>query len=211
MVVGEISIRFHITNIWKEKRTQMFFCRKMLDCIIGDPRSFNIEHRIYHMFTLSGVLLCISACIVNNYLHLNVIMKFFPFLFGILGIILYYFSRIKHLFMVSAVIMVNLLIFVLYPVTWINNGGSLGGSQYYLIIIVMMIATVFSGKKRVIFFGCLLLIMAFLFVFEYCFPHLIRYYSCPKERLLDVYFGLFLASVTSFIYLYFKELSCRTQ
>lgn len=171
--------------------------RKIIGVLTGDD-TFELEHKIFNMFTICGLLLAIvsllTSALPSRSLNVIILHVFFVSLL----IFLLYLSRVKKLFKVPALVTVVFLVFVFSPFSWIFNAGSRGGAQYFTILYGVMIAAVTKGKKRIFFLIAHLTINAFLFVFEYYFPTKILYYDSEIVRYMDITSSIIVATIVNF-------------
>jgi len=159
---------------------------RVLSTLIGDPRHYPIERRLFNTISLLNAVANIGGAFA-------VLMALsHEFLFGLhlgTGAVFagfYYVSRFKNAFHFLywpfvVVILTFLFINALY------NAGSAGGAHYYFIpaLVIGVILSVRPRRTVAVFllFG---LTTAALFVVEHERPSWITQYSSPFERLLDV-------------------------
>lgn len=158
--------------------------------LIGDESLFSVEHRIFNIVLLMGILLSISGGLINYCMDLGTAITNIIFGNGVLLGILYYFSMVKKEYSIPVLILICMCVFVIAPSIWLLNGGILGGATLYILIFASMIAALLRGFKRVVLFVCLLLMSLALMVIEYQNPLWITGYSSDAKQYIDVSFEL---------------------
>lgn len=158
--------------------------------LIGDESLFSVEHRIFNIVLLIGIVLSVSGGLINYCMDLGTEITSIIFGNGVFLVILYYFSMVKKEYSIPVLLLICMCIFVITPSIWILNGGILGGATLYILIFASMIAALLRGLKRVVLFVCLLLMSLTLMVIEYQNPLWITAYSSDAKQYIDVSFEL---------------------
>lgn len=171
--------------------------KKKINALIGDESKLSLEHRILNVILIFGIIMFFTGGIINIILGLGAILVAATLLGGTLFVFLYYLSAIKKKYTVTVFLGLSVIIFILTPILWIYNGGTLGGFQYYLIVISAMIATLLSGFKRPAFLFCLIMVTVTLILLEYKYPFLIKGYDTDTERIIDISFALVTAIIAN--------------
>ncbi|HWP97645.1 MAG TPA: GGDEF domain-containing protein [Syntrophomonadaceae bacterium] len=160
----------------------------------GSPQHFSLEHRVFNLFAIIGILLSLTSILCNYLLHLNVFMMVVPLLFSAMIGWVYYLSRVKgRLRIPAAFCVVGMLFFA--PAVWMANGGSMGGAQYFLLVFCIIVAILYSGRTRTAILILYFAVIIGLFAFEYWHPEMIKLYDSRADRYLDVMFGFNLSAL----------------
>jgi len=171
--------------------------KKRINALIGDESKLSLEHRILNVILIFGIIMFFTGAIINIILGLGAILAAATLSGGTLFVFLYYLSAIKKQYTATVFLGLSVIIFILTPILWIYNGGTLGGFQYYLIVISAMIATLLSGFKRPAFMFCLIMVTVTLILLEYKYPFLIKGYDTDTERIIDISLALVTAIIAN--------------
>jgi adenylate cyclase len=163
--------------------------------LFGDPRTFQLEHRLFNTITLLSAVANIGGAVTvisqKNYAFLLILNLGT----GLLFLLFYYLSRFRqaanYLYWPFVLLLVSFLF-----LNALRNAGSHGGSHYYLIS-ALVAAIILSGQLRRTSLAILLFAVAtmILLVIEQKYPELITSYASERERFIDVSENLLFAQI----------------
>jgi signal transduction histidine kinase/CheY-like chemotaxis protein len=160
---------------------------KNLKKILSYSRDFPLEHRVFYLFLLVGVLLGIWAALANYALGLHPLTIWGPVFFSFLLAFLFHFALLKPRWLQPIAIITFLLTtLVLTPLMYYTNSGVSGGFLFYPIVFAVMYAVVFNGRLR---WGMILLVLivnALLLFLEYRYPEWVVPFESRGKRFFDV-------------------------
>lgn len=157
----------------------------LLRKIIGDPKDIPLEHRVFNIAALVGVFMCSTAVLLNLFIFESAILIIAPLLMLGMTIFLYYVSAFRKRHLCASYAALILLTFVLYPVIWIENGGSMGPVFMYYLLNGMLIPFLLLEGRKYLMMGLNVLALGGLYVFEYMHPERIVLYNSLESRLMD--------------------------
>jgi len=175
--------------------------RKILAMLVGNESVFPLRHRVFNILLLIGIAMSFSASLINFALGLEPITIIVPFIFGIIVLILYFFSRVGGYYDQPALASAILLSFCFFPFMWLINAGTYGSIPFYLIINVGVVALLLSGLVRKAVLTVFGLIVVALIVLEYYRPDLISGYNSVLTRYQDFSFGFFICFVSNALFI----------
>jgi adenylate cyclase len=169
------------------KATLRQFFNSITTTLIGDPRRFALEHRLFNTISLLNAI----ANIGGAFAVLN--QRNYEFLFalnfgtGVLFLVFYYLSRFRNANRYLYWPFVLLILCFLF-VNALGNSGSRGGAHYYFIP-ALVISVILSGRtsRTIIAIALFCAATVALLVLEQLKPGWISMYASERERLIDVY------------------------
>ncbi|MDI6709989.1 MAG: diguanylate cyclase [Bacillota bacterium] len=171
--------------------------RKIISKLIGDNAVFSLQHRIFNVIALMGIIMSFSACLVNYALKLGTLTVIVPFGCGIMALGLYLMSIIGRKYTVPAMVTVIILSFVFFPAMWIINGGTYGSIPYYMLLNAGITVVLLAGLKRVLILAFYFVAVGALIAAEYRIPGLVTSYDSELIRYLDSSFGYVVCLVST--------------
>ena len=161
-----------------------------LETVIGSEVNFPVRHRILNIVLLFGVALSLITASFNYLFGMDPLATNIC-LFSFLGLILiYYYSIVKRYYILPVILLVFLCIFVLTPVIWLSNGGTLGTVILYILIFSSLITALLEGILRMIALFLLSFAGIGLMVLEYHHPDWIVGYISNYDRFCDITFSM---------------------
>lgn len=161
-----------------------------LETVIGSEVNFPVRHRILNIVLLFGVALSLITGLFNYFFGMDPLATSIC-LFSFLGLILiYYYSIVKRYYILPVILLVFLCIFVLTPVIWLSNGGTLGTVILYILIFSSLITALLEGSLRMIALFLLSFAGIGLMVLEYHNPEWIVGYVSNYDRFCDITFSM---------------------
>jgi len=175
--------------------------KKYIDKLIGDREHLPIEHRVLNIITLLGMVFAFINFILNIILGFSFLVILIPLVIVIVFFVLYYQSIKKKQYLGLVYTIIFFLLFVIYPMLWIFNGGSNGGIPIIFIFHSVMIALLLGkGKGNYnIFLIIQFITLIALFMIEYFYPDIIVAYDSVLVRLIDVGVTVILVSMLIFV------------
>lgn len=163
--------------------------------LLGDARSFTLEHRILNAANLVASLVFLAAVPMNLGLELGSYLVLFCASISTIAFTLYYLGRWKRLFFqISAP-----TIFVLWLASFLGfffNGGSHGGIQYFFFLSLLAAILISKPSQRVLITLFYLSGIALALALEFHFPHWIHGYPNENQRIFDVGISMITAGAT---------------
>lgn len=177
---------------------------------IGDETEFSVEQRILNIILLFGMVVALSGGFFNYIQDLGTPIIAVSLISAIFLLVIYYLSRVRRQYSPPVTLLIIFSGFVVAPLMWFTNGGSLGGTFFYIFMFGSITAVLLKGLHKIILIACLGLMAIALIAAEYkgLFP--IAGYASDFDRYADVAFSLMLtmiANVTLFVVIlnYFKR------
>lgn len=134
-----------------------------------------------------GVCLALINAISNIYLGLGIIIEATCIISGLFFICLYFLANAKKRFKLTIFLLITACFYILVPLLWIFNAGTLGGSTAYIILLSSMAVILCSGVGRMAAIASLILITSILMFIEYIHPELIIGYESNLARFQDIF------------------------
>ncbi len=173
----------------------------MIVRICGDPEAFSLEHRLFNLMLLLAVLMALWGAVYDLSLHLPAYTIYPLFLAASVGMVTYYFSRIRRMYseiliypMVVVCTAVGLAFFFL------NSGSS--GPMFMLLLSVYQIFIILTNGRHQYYLLSLLLVSGGVALWmELRFPEWVVPYTGAVSRFADtsitfLFSALFMASAT---------------
>src|SRR5689334_18252376 len=106
--------------------------KSLMYALVGDPRSFALEHRLFNTISLLNGLANIGGAFAVMSMRNYAFLFALNFGAGLLFLIFYYLSRFHHIYQQLYWPFVLLMLGFLF-VNALSNAGSRGGAHYYFI------------------------------------------------------------------------------
>lgn len=160
--------------------------------------SYPLEVHILILAGIGGLLLGGISSIINIVLKLGSINIMITF--GTLGIALLslYFAFVKKNYKATTYVGILLLILVVYPLLWFNNGGSQGPTIFFMIFNAILCAVLLSKYNFLFILLSQILVTCLLLLVELKFPSLISFYETDLVRSLDIAASFLIVFLISF-------------
>jgi len=159
---------------------------RMLSNLIGDPRHYSIERRLFNTISLLNAIANIGGAFTLSMAESHAFLFALHLGTGLLFAVFYYLSRFTEAYYFLYWPFVTLIIVFLF-INSLFNAGSLGGAHYYfipaLVIGVILSTRGWTTVTAFIVFG---LTTLSLFLLEGYHASWITQYGSPGERALDV-------------------------
>lgn len=165
--------------------------------LIGTPGELSLRHRIFNVILLIGMVMTLSATIMNHVLGLGLLTVLAPAACGVVTVGAYYYSIVRHRFRGPALVIVAMLTVAFFPTMWVINGGTYGSIPYYFIINAAIIAVLLTGKTRLCFLTLFVLITGALIIAEYHSPEIFIFYDEELTRYQDLSFGFLITLLSN--------------
>jgi len=167
----------------------------LISKLVGDPRQFLLEHRLFNTITLLSAVSNIGGAVVLLCQPNHLFLVLLNFITGILFLVFYLLSRFSNTYNTLYWPFFLLIVGFLF-VNSLRNAGSHGGAHYYFISALVM-AIILSGKtRRSVLAVCLFAGAALtLLLVEQRYPNLISAFANDRERLFDVSGNLVFAQI----------------
>ena len=159
---------------------------KFSDKLIGNKTQFGLEHRIFNISLLVGILMSVLSAVLNFIIGLAIINSIIGFLCILIFLFVLTYSIKKIKLSSPAIFTFLFLILILSPVTWITSGGLNSVIPYYMFFFAIVIIIVLKGNSRIILLSLLILVVITLLIFENQYPELIIPYPSEEARYLDL-------------------------
>lgn len=156
--------------------------KKIFLYLIGETDEFSLEHRLFNVVLLFGVLIFSLGLIANILIKETATVIISTFIGDITLMFIYWISRFKRMFTAPSILTFTLILFVFTPILWFKDGGISGGYSYYLILYGIMVFLVFRGFLRRLFIALLGIVTAILVFIQWEYPQWISY--CTSENCL---------------------------
>jgi PAS domain S-box-containing protein len=182
-----------------------------IDRLIGNEALFPVQHRILNLVVLFAISISVFSGIFNYLFGIGTITVVVSVLAGVVSVIIYYLAVVKKYYSFPLTLLIFISIFIITPVLWISNGGTLGGTTLYIVVFSSMITALLRGFKRIAALGSLIIITLALMILEYNNPTLIVAYTSNFDRFADITFGLILILIVNAAFIaiifnyYFQE------
>ncbi|HWR39229.1 MAG TPA: GGDEF domain-containing protein [Patescibacteria group bacterium] len=167
--------------------------------IIGKNQQFTIRHRILNTILLFGALMSFWSAAFSCLTQDSALSGLSC---GTIGGILsgvFYLSRFRQMYILPIVLAVGLTA-VIVPLVWISSGGSEGRTPFYLMLFSPMSVVLMTGYKRFVITAILTAMTVLMLVVEYSHPEIIRGYSDPSMKFVDVGVAMVTAIVINSIF-----------
>jgi|GEM_PF-1192871 len=172
---------------------ELSMLQKLETIAIGPIDKFELEHRCYNGVCLAAGLGCLLGVVNNVLLSLPLMATLVTALVGIIYLWLYFDSRRRESY--RPYIWVYILNgAILLAITWFLNGGISGPDLVISMVALVALSAVMKTDRFLVVFYLFIPIMSLLFLTEYYFPSAVIGYSTPKQRFIDVYLSLIVAT-----------------
>ena len=155
---------------------------------LGNPIEFKMEEILVITITFVAMLMAIFATTCNIIIGLGpsliIMTSFSSIWFGLL----YYAARINRWYLLTKIITVVSVVGLL-DLIWLNNAGSFGPMPLVLVMVFSVFLFLWDGWKRIIFIIVYILNLSVQFLIENFYPHIIKSYLNPNDRIYDFYSG----------------------
>lgn len=159
---------------------------RVLSSLIGDPRHFPIERRLFNTVSLLNAVANIGGAFAALIYQTDRFLFLLHLGTGVLFAVFYYFSRFKDVYKVLYWPFVAMILAFLF-INSLFNAGSAGGAHYYFIpALVIGIILSANARRTIIAFVVFGVTTAALFAVGQYNPGWITQYASPLERMLDV-------------------------
>ncbi len=158
--------------------------------LVGNDNDFKAEHQFFNLtclFTMAGFS---SFIIINIIFKIDYTLTLIKLFVVCSSAILYYYSRVKHVFSWSPVLYFLMILFSLLFIG-IKNGGVTGGIAPIYTAILALMLFVTAGMKRIVLLSIWVISITSLFVLEYYSPHLITPYASIQQKYVDIFLSYF--------------------
>lgn len=146
--------------------------RKTISLILGSNEFFSLEHRFLNFITLAITLGLFLALPINGYVDYQEEIIFPNIIFFVAFACLFYFSRIKKVFL--ATVWWSYITFIILSVAlWSAEGGTSSPTLYTFISHLAIFMWIFPLKHRLPSFILLFVIISIMFFIEVKYPELI--------------------------------------
>ncbi len=169
---------------------------KLTSKLLGDPEEFTLEHQILNLILLFGFFLFLFAAIINIFIREPPIVTEATIIGFFILVFIYYLSRRKKKFYISAFLVFSFTLFVYTPFMWIHDGGLMSGYPYFIVVYVAMVISVCRGFRRYFFVISTFLVTAVLLMVEYLHPEYIRRITDQKILLINTTFSFAFSIIT---------------
>lgn len=163
--------------------------RTRIHAFIEKQSKLPLEQRIFNVILFFSIITAALCGIIDFFVATEFILRLIAIIGCITALIfIYYISTKKY----SITVFLGLLIFIfiIIPVIWIINGGTMGILPYFIIASSAGIALLLSGPGRIIYISCLIAMTCALTGLEYNYPLLIRGFASDTERYIIISSGL---------------------
>jgi adenylate cyclase len=159
---------------------------RVLSNLIGDPRHYSIERRLFNTISLLNAIANIGGAFTLSMSESHTFLFALHLGTGLLFAVFYYLSRFTEAYYFLYWPFVTLIIVFLF-INSLFNAGSLGGAHYYFIP-ALVIGVILSTRRwtTVAVFIVFGLTTLSLFLIEGYHASWITRYGMPGERALDV-------------------------
>ncbi len=159
---------------------------RLLSALVGEPRTFSLEHRLFNTISLLNGVANLGGAIGLTASGNMQFQRALHIVTGLLFLVFYYASRFRNVFRPFYWPFV-LMILGFLLLNSIGNAGTLGGAHYYLVP-ALVIATILarSARETVAALAIFAIGAATLVFVEVVYPHLITPYDRPEDRIFDV-------------------------
>jgi len=164
--------------------------------LFRSPDEIGFENYIVLIFSMIIIVVGTLGSITNIALNLGLKTIISTALPTLIFTSVYFYSRIKGLYIVSKYA-ITIFSLVFLNIQWFINYGSTGPVLYLFILIESFILIFFKNKEVIIASILLFLNVTILFLIEYNNPALFGRYPTESARLLDLYIGLIIYFVIS--------------
>jgi len=183
--------------------------RKLIDTICGDPETFSIDQRVFHITSVSAIFAIIIFEVYYIFFGYpyNVLLLLLGLLASAIGS--FVLSRFYGRFLFSKIIF-YILILICLSALWFDSQGSYGTiADIYLVVAVLF--TVVVDKHYILYTSVLLAALLLMFTLEIIYPEKIVPYTSLEIRYTDyyisyiIYFAVLVFSIRSLKKSYSKE------
>ncbi|HSE96634.1 MAG TPA: adenylate/guanylate cyclase domain-containing protein [Blastocatellia bacterium] len=159
---------------------------RTLSAVIGDPRRFSLEHRLFNIISLINAVTNIAGAFWISHALNRGFLLILHLLTGALFLFFFYLSRTRGLYRQLYWPLVILMGGFLFT-NALANAGSLGGAHYYFIP-ALAIAVILSDSARNTIIATLAFAAATvsLLLIEYYKPQWITGHASDEARLVDI-------------------------
>lgn len=170
------------------------YMKTLINNFIARHSKDAMELKLLNIVLGFGVVLALINAIINTLLGIVIVMVATCLISGLFFIGLYYLANVKKKFKLTVFLLITATFYILVPVIWIFNAGTLGGNMAYIILFSSMAVTLCSGVGRIVAVGSLLWITSMLMLMEYIHPDLIIGYESNLTRFQDIYTAVIMAA-----------------
>lgn len=179
------------------KPLQTWFGRTIFNNFIAKYSKVALELKLLNIVLGFGVTLAVVTAVSNALLGLNFVMVAACMISGLFFVGFYYLANVKKKYKLSVFLLTTASVYVLVPVIWIFNAGTLGGNAVYIILLSSIIVTLCRGVGRLAAIGSLISITSVLMLMEYIYPDMIIGYESNIARFQDIYIAVISAVVAN--------------
>ena len=170
----------------------------ILSKVIGDKSNFTLAHRMFNVSAIAGATIALSSFIINLIMGFSTLMIIAPLGMFFLTVYLYYLAMYKGKYIIAASAILLVLIFFMYPITWIQNGGAEGPVEIYFLLNAVLIAILLNKSKYYIMLALNLVVLTALILMEYLYPGIIIPYVSKEVMVIDNTISLLIVTIVTF-------------
>jgi sensor histidine kinase YesM len=148
--------------------------------LIGESERFSFEHRIFNLALVLGIFMTWFGAVLDLFLLEDVGILWFAC--GAGWFFLYYLSRVKRYFAMTALVSCIVLVGFFFPYSWFSSNGIYGAFPYYAVVVIAVISIILTGRTRYILIFSLIAVVILLIGLDYYYPDLLVKY----DRILNV-------------------------
>jgi signal transduction histidine kinase len=148
--------------------------------LIGEAERFTFEHRIFNFALLLGIFMTWFGAVLDLFLLNDAGILWFAC--GAGWLFLYYLSRVKRYFVMTALVSCVAFIGFFFPYSWFSSNGIFGVFPYYAVVAVAVISIILTGRTRSILIFSLIAVVILAIGLDYYYPDLFVKY----DRILNV-------------------------
>ncbi len=150
-------------------------------------RNSDMEQKLLNIVLGFGAVLSLLSAVNDTYLGTGLVIVSAELITCLFLAFLYYLSNVKKQYRLSVFLLIAAAFYLLVPVIWIFNGGTLGSTLTFVVLFSGMAVTLCKGLGRIAAVGSLLLVTGSLMWIEYIHPEWIVGYDGNLARFKDIF------------------------
>jgi signal transduction histidine kinase/CheY-like chemotaxis protein len=174
--------------------------------ILGTNKEFDTEHLLLHAILFNATLISALSLVINIYLHLNTVLIILTLVTTIFLAIIFWMARMKKWHFLAKWL-TSIIIFFIVDIMWFYNSGSYGPILLIQVVIFSLFIYLWDSWQRILIISVFVINSIGQFILEFNYPSMLIQYANNRDRIIDVYTGLFIyLCLSGTVMIYLKKL-----
>jgi|GEM_PF-1808605 len=168
-----------------------------LETFSGEEQNFTLEHRFLNMVLIAAIIIFFVGNVANYLIGLNKFIIAINIGGNLFFAYMYYLSRLRRNNKIPLLTLAIVLIILIFPASWIANGGTSGGISYFMMLGISLFAIMLNKWKRIATIIGIILMANILVVLEYSYPMSIIGYDDSLAKYVDIAVSLTVSMIVN--------------